>query len=71
MKHEFLIFLTVSPQNKLQFAFSSIKQETTIVGILTFISRINYWLWLFKPEISINFGYFSIYEQFKFHAHLS
>ena len=43
----------------------------TIVGILTFISRINDWFLWFKPEISIDFGYFSIYEQLKFHARLS
>ena len=46
----------------------------TIVGILTFMSRINDWLWLFKPEISIDFGYFSTclnLKQFKFHAQLS
>ena len=43
----------------------------TIVGILTFISRINDWLLWLKPEISIDFGYFSIYEQLKFHAQLS
>ena len=43
----------------------------TNVGILTFISRINDWLLWFKPEITIDFGYFSIYEQLKFHAQLS
>ena len=43
----------------------------TVVGILTFISRINDWLLWFKPAISIDFGYFSIYEQLKFHAQLS
>ena len=37
----------------------------TIVGILTFISRINDWTWRSKPEISIDFGYFRINEQFK------
>ena len=36
-----------------------------------FIFRINNWLWYFKPENSIDFGYFYIYEQFKFHAQLS
>ena len=43
----------------------------TIVGILTFISRINDYLLRFKPEIFIDFGYYSINEQFKFHAQLS
>ena len=37
---------------------------TTIVGISTFISRINYNLWRSKPVISIYFGYFGIYENF-------
>ena len=35
----------------------------TIVGILTFISRINDWLSRFNPKNSINLGYFDIYEQ--------
>ena len=43
----------------------------TIVGILTFISRINDRLYWFKPENSIDFGSFKIYEHFKFHAQLS
>ena len=43
----------------------------TIVGILTFISRINYRLWSSRPSISIYLGYIGIYEQFKFHAQLS
>ena len=38
----------------------------TIVGILTFISRINYRLWSSSPSISTYLGYFGIYEQFKF-----
>ena len=43
----------------------------TIVGILTFISRINYQFLRFEPEFSTNFDYFSIFEQMKFHAQLS
>ena len=43
----------------------------TIVGILTFISRINYCLVGSMPEFSVDFGYFSIYELMKFHAQLS
>ena len=39
-----------------------------IVGILTFMSRINDWLCSLKSEDSIEFGYFDIYEQLKFHA---
>ena len=44
-----------------------------IVGILTFISWINYRLWWSLPEIYIYLGYFilSFYEQLKFHAQLS
>ena len=43
----------------------------TIVGILTFMSRINYQILRYEPEFSTNFDYFSIYEQLKFHAQLS
>ena len=43
----------------------------TIVGILTFISRINYCLMGFMQEFSADIGFFTIYEQFKFHAQLS
>ena len=41
------------------------------VGILTFLSRINYWLWSFKPELSIDYGYFDISKHLKIHAQLS
>ena len=40
-----------------------INVKMPVVGILTFICRINVWLWWFKPENSINFGSFNIYEQ--------
>ena len=46
-----------------------VKMPTT-VGILTFISMIYDMPCLYKPEISIYLGYFSIYEQLKFHAQL-
>ena len=39
-----------------------------ILGILTFMSSINYRLWWSQPEISMYFGYFVIYEQLKFYA---
>ena len=42
----------------------------TIVGILTFISRINDRLLSFEYENSIDFGYFDIFEYFEFHAQL-
>ena len=48
----------------------NVKMPTT-VGILTFISRINDWLWWFNPNIAIEFGFFTIYEQFEFRAQLS
>ena len=35
------------------------------------ISRIVDCLLRFKPENSIEFGYFNIYEQFKYHAQLN
>ena len=34
----------------------------TIVGITTFISRVNDWIWGFKPENTIDFGYFNIFN---------
>ena len=46
-----------------------INVKIPVVGILTFISRINDCLWgCFTPKISIDFGYFYINEQIKFHA---
>ena len=45
--------------------------DKTIVGILSFISRINYQYLRFEPEFSTNFDYFSIYEKLKFYAQLS
>ena len=43
----------------------------TIVGILTFISRINTTSDSFKARNISIFQHFSFYEQWKFHAHLS
>ena len=43
----------------------------TIVGILTFMSRINYQFLSFEPKCSTIFYNFNIYEQLKFHAELS
>ena len=58
----------ISTQQSMKFILLIYVKMPTIVGILTFISRIYDWLWRFKPEISIDFGHFSIYETFKFHA---
>ena len=55
-----------SAQLRLQFILLINVKMPTIVGILTFISRINYRLWSSKPSISIYFGYFSIHEDLKF-----
>ena len=43
----------------------------TIVGILTFISRINTASESFKARKIFTFQYFTFYEQLKFHAQLS
>ena len=43
----------------------------TIVGILTFISRINTTLESDKARNIVIFQHFTCYEQFKFHAQLS
>ena len=43
----------------------------TIVGILTFISRINYQFLRLEPEFITYFDYSRVYEQLKFHAQLS
>ena len=48
----------------------NVKMPTT-VGILTFISRINYRLWCYKPSVTIYLGYFGSYEQYTCLAELS
>ena len=70
---EVIILISCSAQLRLKFILLINVKMPTTVGILTFISRINYWLSIFnsKPEISIYLGYISIYEQFKFYAQLS
>ena len=60
--------IEIYPANKFML---KCQQLSEIIAILTFISRINDWLWRFKTEISIDFGYFSIYELLRFHAQLS
>ena len=63
-------FFSCSTQLSLKFIVLINVQMPTIVGILTYISKINYQLLRFEPEFSTNFDYFSIYEQLKFHAQL-
>ena len=60
-----------STQLSLKFILLINVKMLTNVGILTFISWINYQFLRFEPEFSNNFDYFSIYEQLKFHAQLS
>ena len=68
---EVITLFSCSTQLRSKFILLINVKMPTIVGILTFISRINDWLLWFKPEISIDFGYFSIHEQLTFHAQLS
>ena len=60
-----------SAQLRLKFILLINVKMPTIVGILTFISRINYRLLSSKPSISIYLGYFRLYEQLKLQAQLS
>ena len=60
-----------SAQLRLKFILLINVKMPTIVGILTFMSRINYRLWQSELEILTNFGYFRNNEQFKIHAQLS
>ena len=63
---EVIKLLSCSAQLRLKFILLINVKMPTIVGILTFISRINYRLRSSKPSISIYLGYFSIYEDLKF-----
>ena len=60
-----------SAQLSLKFILLLNVKMPTIVGILTFMSSINYKFLSFEPEFSTIFYYFNIYEQLKFHAQLS
>ena len=68
---EVIKLFSCSAQLSLKFILLIIVKMPTIVGILTFMSRINYWFFSFEPEFFIDFYYFNIYEQLKFHAQLS
>ena len=68
---EVIKLFSCSAQLRLKFILLINVKMPTIVGILTFISRINYQILRYKPVFSTNFDYFSIYEQLKFHAQLS
>ena len=60
-----------SAQLRLKFILLINVKMPTIVGILTFISRINQRLCHSKPSISIYLHCFGICEKFKFYAQLS
>ena len=68
---EVIKFFSCSTQLRIKFILLINVKMPTIVGILTFISRINYQFLSFEPEFSTIFDYFSIYDQLKFHAQLS
>ena len=68
---EVIKLFSCSAQLRLKFILLINVKMPTIVGILTFISRINFQILRYEPVFSTNFDYFSIYEQLKFHAQLS
>ena len=58
--------LACSAQLRRKFILLINVKMSTIVVILTFISRLNYYLMGFMPEFSTDFGCFSIHELLKF-----
>ena len=68
---EVIQLFSCSAQLRLKFNLLINVKMPTIVGILTFISRINYRLWSSNPLNFIHLGYFGIYEQLKLYAWLS
>ena len=68
---EVIKLFSCSAQLRVKFILLINVKMPTIVGILTFISRINCQTLRYEPVFSTNFDYFSIYEQLKFHAQLS
>ena len=68
---EVIKLFSSSAQLSLKFILLINVKMPTIIGILTFMSRINYWFLSFETEFSTFFDYFNIYEQLKFHAQLS
>ena len=67
---EVIKLFSCSAQLRLKFILLINVKMPTIVGILTFISRINYRFRRSKPSISIYLDYFSNYEVLKFQAQL-
>ena len=68
---EVIKLFSCSIELKLKFILLINVIMPTIVGILTFMSRINYEYLSFEPEFFTDFDKFNIYEQLKFHAQLS
>ena len=66
---EVMKLFSCSTQLCLKFILLINVKMPTIVGILTFMSRINYQFLSFEPEFSTNFDYFNIYKQLKFPEH--
>ena len=68
---EVIKLFSCSAQLRLKFILLLNVKMPTVVGILTFINRINYCRMGFMPEFSTDSGYFSIYELLKIRAQLS
>ena len=68
---EVIKLISCSTQLSMKFILLINVKMPTIVGILTFISRINTTSECFKQEQMINLQYFTFYEQSKFHAQLT
>ena len=68
---EVIKLFSCSAQLRLKFILLINVKMPTIVGILTFMSRINYQNLRYEPKFSTNFDYLSIYEQLKIHAQLN
>ena len=68
---EVIKLISCSTQLRQKFILLLNVKMPTIVGILTFIDRINYHFLSFEQELSTIFHNFKIYEQLKFHASLN
>ena len=62
-RSEVIKHFSCSIQLSMKFILLINVKMPTIVGILTFISRINDWLKRSTPENYFDFGYFIIYER--------
>ena len=62
---------SISTKLKLKFILLINVKMPIIVGILTFMSRKNYYFLGFEPACSTKFDNFNFYQQLKFHIQLS